>query len=609
MGMRPFLEALQERVLLCDGAMGTYLYEKGEYINRSYDELNLTKPDLVREIHREYIAAGADIIETNSFGANRLRLARWGLQDKVREINAAAAQNAVYESRGAVYVAGSMGPLGVGIQPLGAVAPDEASAVFREQAEALIDGGVDLIILETFANLKELEIAVAAVRSRKADIPIIAHMTFGEDGHTPLGEPIEKVAAAMDALPIDVLGVNCSVGPAPMLDMVTKIASVTHKPVSAMPNAGYPRMHEGRLIYMTTPEYLETYAKRFIRSGVKVIGGCCGTTPAHIRALRHAVKALAPARPAVEVKEAKKEEAVPAVPTADKSPLAKKLAQGKFVTCVEILPPKGADPSKVLDMAKQLKDAGVDACNIPDGPRASARMSPMSLALLFQQKVGIEPVLHYTCRDRNILGMQSDILGAHAIGLRDILAVTGDPPKLGNYPEATAVYDVDAIGLVKIISNLNHGLDVAGNRIGAPTAIHIGVGVNPVAINLEQEISRLRQKVEAGAEFIFTQPVFDTEMFIRFKELTKDITIPTLIGILPLASSRMAEFLHHEVPGMSVPDGIRKQMADAGEKGADLGVRLAVEALEAMRGMVQGVYVMSPAGGVKASLAVLKKYL
>ncbi len=607
--MKPFLEALHERVLLCDGAMGTYLYEKGEYINRSYDELNLTKPDLIREIHREYIAAGADIIETNSFGANRLRLARWGLQDKVREINNAAAQNAIYEARGAVYVAGSMGPLGAGIQPLGAVSPEEAAAVFREQAEALIDGGVDLIILETFANLKELEIAVAAVRARKADIPIIAHMTFGEDGHTPLGEPIEKVAAAMDALPIDVLGVNCSVGPAPMLDMVTKIASITHKPVSAMPNAGYPRLHEGRLIYMTTPEYLETYAKRFIRSGVKVIGGCCGTTPAHIRALRHAVKALAPSRPMVEVKEAKKEEAVPAVPTAGKSPLAKKLAQGKFVTCVEILPPKGADPSKVLDLAKQLKDAGVDACNIPDGPRASARMSPMSLALLFQQKVGIEPVLHYTCRDRNILGMQSDILGAHAIGLRDILAVTGDPPKLGNYPDATAVYDVDAIGLVKIISNLNHGLDVAGNRIGAPTAIHIGVGVNPVAINLEQEISRLRQKVEAGAEFMFTQPVFDTEMFIRFKELTKDIAIPTLIGILPLASSRMAEFLHHEVPGMSVPDGIRKQMADAGDKGAELGVSLAVEALEAMHGMVQGVYVMSPAGGVKASLAVLKKYL
>ena len=607
--MKPFLEALQERVLLCDGAMGTYLYEKGEYINRSYDELNLTKPDLVREIHREYLAAGADIIETNSFGANRLRLARWGLQDKVREINIAAAHNAIYEARGAAYVAGSMGPLGTGIQPLGAVRTEEAAAVFREQAEALIDGGVDLIILETFANLKELEIAVAAVRARKSDIPIIAHMTFGEDGHTPLGEPIEKVAAAMDALPIDVLGVNCSVGPAPMLDMVAKIAAVTHKPVSAMPNAGYPRMHEGRLIYMTTPEYLETYAKRFIRSGVKVIGGCCGTTPAHIRALRHAVKALAPARPAVEVKEAKKEEAVPVVPTAEKSPLAKKLAQGKFVTCVEILPPKGADPSKVLDMAKQLKDAGVDACNIPDGPRASARMSPMSLALLFQQKVGIEPVLHYTCRDRNILGMQSDILGAHAIGLRDILAVTGDPPKLGNYPDATAVYDVDAIGLVKIISNLNHGLDVAGNRIGAPAAIHIGVGVNPVAINLEQEISRLRQKVAAGAEFIFTQPVFDTEMFIRFKELTKDIAVPTLIGILPLASSRMAEFLHHEVPGMSVPDGIRKQMADAGDKGAELGVRLAVEALEAMRGMVQGVYVMSPAGGVKAPLAVLKKYL
>lgn len=607
--MEPFLKALGSRILLADGAMGTYLYSKGEYITHSYDQLNLTKPELVREVHRDYIAAGADIIETNSFSANRYRLARWGLDKSVREINLSAAKIAVYEARGGVYVAGSIGPLGMGVQPLGKISRADAEAAFFEQAAALVEGGVDLLILETFSNLAEVECAVAAIRKCRADVPVIVEMTFGEDGHTTVGDTPEKVVAALDAMPVDAIGANCSVGPAPMLDVVAKLVTLSKKPVSAMPNAGYPRLHEGRLIYMTTPEYLETYAKRFIRSGVKIIGGCCGTTPAHIRALHHTVRALSPSRVEIEIKETKPEEAAVTVPTAQKSPLAKKLAEGKFATCVEILPPKGADPAKVLEMAKKLKEGGVDACNIPDGPRASARMSPMSLALLFQQKVGIEPVLHYTCRDRNILGIQSDILGAHAIGLRDILAVTGDPPKLGNYPDATAVYDVDAIGLVKIISNLNHGMDVAGNRIGAPTAIHIGVGVNPVAINLEEEIKRLRQKVANGAEFIFTQPVFDTESFVRYKELTKDIKTPTLIGILPLASSRMAEFLHNEVPGMSVPDHIRKQMADAGEKGAELGVRLAVEALDHMRDMVQGVYVMSPAGGVKSALAVLEKYL
>lgn len=595
--------------MLCDGAMGTYLYSKGEYITHSYDQLSLTKPDLIREVHREYIAAGADIIETNSFGANRIRLARHGLEAKVREINLAAAKNAVYEARGGVYVAGAVGPLGAAIAPIGTVPPEEARDVFEEQASALIEGGVDLIMLETFTSLPELEIAVQAVRKASADIPIVAQMSFGEDGLTPLGDPAEKVAAALDALPVDVIGANCSVGPAPMLEIIPKLTSATRKPVSAMPNAGYPRMHEGRMIYMTTPEYLETYAKRLIRSGVKLIGGCCGTTPAHIRALRHTVQSLSPSKISVEVKPVKPEEAVAPAPTAEKSPLSKKLAEGKFVTCVEILPPKGADPAKVLEMAKQLKDAGVDACNIPDGPRASARMSPMSLALLFKQKVGIEPVLHYTCRDRNILGMQSDILGAHAIGLRDILAVTGDPPKLGNYPEATAVYDVDAVGLVKIISNLNHGMDVAGNRIGQPTAIHIGVGVNPVAINIEEEVRRLRQKVANGAEFIFTQPVFDTERFFQFRKMTAEITVPLFIGILPLTSLRMAEFLHNEVPGMSVPDEIRKRLADAGEQAAELGMKLAGEALAAVRGDVQGVYVMSPGGGVKAALGVLRSIL
>jgi len=607
--MKPFLEAINERVLVADGAMGTYLYSKGEYITHSWEQLSLTRPELVREVHREYIAAGADVIETNSFGANRFRLLRHGLEKSVREINLSAAKDAVYEARGGVYVAGSVGPLGVRLAPIGPVKREDAASAFEEQISALVEGGVDALIMETFTSLDELELAITVARKISADIPIIAQMSFDEDGRTAMGDPAEKVASALDALPVDVIGANCSVGPAAMMDIVPRLLSTTKKPVSSMPNAGYPRMHEGRMVYMTTPEYLETYAKRLIRAGVRLIGGCCGTTPAHIRAIHHAVRALSPSRVEVETREVKPEESVTPVPTAEKSELSKKIASGKFVTCVEILPPKGADPAKVLETAKKLREAGVDACNIPDGPRASARMSPMSLALLMKQNNGADPVLHYTCRDRNILGMQSDLLGAHAIGLRDILAVTGDPPKLGNYPDATAVYDVDAIGLVKIINNLNHGLDVAGNRIGSPTAIHIGVGVNPAAINIEEEVSRLRQKVQSGAEYIFTQPVFDPALFTKFLDMIPEIKTPIFIGILPLASLKMAEFLHNEVPGMSVPEEVRAQLAKAGDKAGEVGIKIAIDALDAMRDKVRGVYVMSPGGGMKSALAVLEKFL
>ncbi|MFQ5432807.1 MAG: bifunctional homocysteine S-methyltransferase/methylenetetrahydrofolate reductase [Nitrospinota bacterium] len=607
--MIPFKEALEKKILVCDGAMGTYLYRKGIYINHSFDQLNLTKPELVREVHREYISAGADIIETNSFGANRHRLAKYGLDDSVKEINLAAARNAAYEARGGVYIAGSVGPLGVELAPLGKLGPGEAISAFEEQISALIEGGADLIIFETFLNSAELGLAVRAARNISKDIPIIAQMSFNDDSATVLGEPVEKVVRFMDGLSVDVIGMNCSVGPAPMLEVISKMASISEKPISAMPNAGQPRLVEGRLIYMTTPEYLATYAKRFIRSGVKIIGGCCGTTPEHIKQLTETAKALSPSRVSVDVQLKKDEEPVQSVPTADKSAFAKKLAEGKFVTCVELLPPKGADPSRVLKQARKLKEAGVDASNIPDGPRAIARMSPMSLALLFKNEAGIDPVLHYTCRDRNILGMQSDILGAHAIGLRDILVVTGDPPKLGNYPDATAVYDVDAIGLVKIINNLNHGLDVSGSRFGAPTAIHIGVGANPVAINFDEEVSRLRQKVESGAEYILTQPVFDPDKFLHFMEAIEDIKTPILIGILPLASLKMADFLHNEVPGMSVPGPVRARLEKAGDGAAKAGIEIAIEALELTRKYVQGVYVMSPAGGIKSSLSVLSGHL
>ena len=611
---KSFLESLKNKILVCDGAMGTVLYNRGIYINRCFDELNLTNPDLIREVHREYIKSGVDIIETNSFGANRLKLKRHGLDDKVYDINKTSAVIAKDEARGGVFVAGAIGPLGTGVEPLGNISKTKAKEAFIEQAEGLLDGGVDLFILETFNDLNELHQAYLTIREvcakKEVDRPIITQITFEDDGNTFYGVSPVKAAKEMENWGADAAGVNCSIGPQPMLESIQKMAASCSIPLSVMPNAGLPRMVEGRNIYLSTPEYFATYAKRFIRSGVRIVGGCCGTTAEHIKLISSAVKALSPSR--IEITETAKNPEAPKkvtpVPTAQKSNLAKKLSDKKFVVSVELLPPKGCDPSKVLGAAKKLKDAGVDNSNIPDGPRASARMSSMSIAGLFLREVGIEPIIHYTCRDRNLLGMQSDILGAEAAGIKNILAVTGDPPKLGNYPDATAVYDIDAIGLVKMINNLNHGLDVAGNPIGKPASIHIGVGVNPGAINIEEEERRFRQKVEAGAEFVLTQPIFEDELFLNFLERNKDFKIPILVGILPLASHKSAEFLHNEVPGMSIPGNIRERMkkAEASNKAKETGIEIAREAFLKMKDAADGVYIMAPVGGADTALKVLK---
>ena len=609
-----FKEALNDKILVCDGAMGTALYSRGIYINRCFDELNLTNPDLVREVHREYIKSGTDIIETNSFGANRFKLKHHGLGDKVYKINKTSAAIAKDEARGGVFVAGAIGPLGGGVEPLGKISKLKAKEAFTEQAEGLLHGGVDLFILETFSDLNELHQAYIAVRELCAkdtvEKPIITQITFEDDGNTFYGVSPVRAAKEMESWGTDVAGANCSIGPQPMLESIQKMAASCSIPLSVMPNAGLPKMIEGRHIYLSTPEYFATYAKRFIRSGVRILGGCCGTTAEHIKLVRSAVKALSPSR--IEITETTKSDKTPEtitpVLTAQKSDLAKKLSDNKFVVSVELLPPKGCDPSKVLGAAKKLKEAGVDNSNIPDGPRASARMSSMSLAGLFLREVGIEPIIHYTCRDRNLLGMQSDILGAEAEGIKNILAVTGDPPKLGNYPDATAVYDVDAIGLVKLINNLNHGLDVAKNPIGKPAGIHIGVGVNPGAINIEEEERRFRQKVEAGAEFVLTQPVFDDKLFSNFLERNKDFNIPILIGILPLTSYKSAEFIHNEVPGMNIPENIRERMkkADAANTARETGIEIARDALQKMKDKANGAYIMAPVGGVDTALKVLK---
>lgn len=603
-----FLERLENEILLCDGAMGTMLYAKGIYINRCFDELNLSMPELVREVHREYVACGVDILETNTFGANRFKLHTHNYGDKVRDINIQAVRIAREVAGKDIFIAGAIGPLGKSVEPLGKITQAEAKEAFKEQAEALLEGGVDLFILETFSSLHEIRLALEVVR-QLCDLPVVAQMTFGDDGNTLLGDRPSKVVQSLEAWGADVVGGNCSVGPQVMLEAMTEMAKVSNIKLSAQPNAGVPQLIDGRFIYLCSPEYMSTYAKRFIRTGVKILGGCCGTTPAHIKAIGTAVKALKShkVQVSVQIPESAKKSVTP-VQVAQKSQLARKLAEGKFVISVEVSPPKGIDPSKILQWAQIFKENAIDAINVPDGARASARMSPLALTYLIESKVGIETILHYCCRDRNLLGMQSDLLGAYALGLRNILAITGDPPKLGDYPNATAVFDVDAIGLVRIISHLNRGEDLVGNPIGAPTSFHIGVGTNPGAINLDEEIRRFELKVESGAEYVLTQPVYDVRLLENFLKRTSHVKIPMLVGILPLRSYKNAEFLHNEVPGMQIPDSIRERMRQAppGEAAAEEGIRIAQEALKEAKDMVQGVYIMPPLGKYEAALRVIE---
>ncbi len=607
---RNFLEELKDRILLADGAMGTMLYAKGVYINTCFDELNLTRPSLVAEIHKEYVKAGAEIVETNTFGANRYKLSAYGIEDRVKEINEAGADIARSAAGKNTFIAGAIGPLGKPLRPLGKISRTQAFDAFQEQARALAPL-LDLFILETIHSLEEMNIAVEAVKS-VSDLPIIAQITFTDEGETLAGESPERIAAEFEKFDVPCIGVNCTIGPQPMLEIVEKMAPITTRKLSAQPNAGSPRMVENRFIYLTSPEYMAEYAKMFIKAGVSIIGGCCGTTPDHIRAISRAIRALQPVHVRVhdEGGEALQEEhGLEERPFAERSRLAASLSK-KFVISVEIDPPRGLDPSKALIAAKLMREHGVDAINIADGPRASARMSPMALATLIEKEVNIETLLHYCCRDRNLLGMQADLIGAHALGLRNVLIITGDPPKLGDYPSATAVFDVDSIGLVRIVRNLNKGLDLAGNPLGSATSFTIGVGVNPGAMDLDTEIERFYEKVHAGAEYALTQPVYESSLLENFLHRTRDIDIPVLVGILPLSSYKNAEFLHNEVPGMQVPLSIRKQMkrACSGEEARELGIEIAREALRSCASLprVKGAYIMPPFGRYDAVLKILQ---
>jgi len=606
--VKPFLERLEEGAVVCDGAMGTMLYARGIFVNRCFDELNLSSPDLVRSIHEEYVDAGADVLETNTFGAHALKLAPHGFDRQVRKINREGARLAREAAQGRALVAGAIGPVGKPLQPLGSLAFDDAVAAYREQAEGLLEGGVDLFLIETMPALDQARAALAAVRV-VSDLPCVVSMTFNEEGTTFYGDTPEDVVRALEELDAAVIGANCSQGPQPMLETVQRMSAVaTRARLSAMPNAGAPALVDGRYVYLCTPEYMASYARRFLAAGVSFVGGCCGTTPAHIKNLVRSVRMLRPAREVAAVLEpARPKEAPAAVPREEKSPLARKLGK-QFVVSVELDPPKGADPGRIIDRAQYCKENEVDAINVADGPRASARMSAQSLCVLMQNRVGVDTILHYTCRDRNLLGIQSDLLGAHALGLRNVLAITGDPPKLGDYPDATAVYDVDSIGLIRIMDHLNHGCDLAGNLIGPALGIHIGCGADPSKPDEDKEVRRLEQKVKAGAEYIMTQPVYDPRAVERFLLRVRHLATPILVGILPLYSHKNAEFLHNEVPGMTIPEDIRERMrkAGSGEQAQAEGVAIAREALMAAKDVAQGAYIMPPFNKVELAIRVVE---
>lgn len=613
--LKPFLTALTEDGILGDGAMGTEIYARGIFVNRSYDELNLSDPAFIRNIHLDYLNAGAQLLETNTFTANRPALAAYGFENKVKEINRAGAKIAKDAAKGQAYVFGSVGPLAWTAKQARMLSDVEMREFFQEQIEALIDGGVDGIILETFYNLAELKLAVEAARAVSKNHPLIAQVTLKYEGDEGFkGIQPEEICRTLCRLEVDGVGVNCCSGPLGVLEAIKLMHPVATKPLSAFPNAGLPQVKQNRLIYMATPEYMAEFARRLVQAGVSLVGGCCGTNPAMIQEMKRYLKTLRPGKKIETIRSQVKEEVKTItkepIPLEKRSQFGAKLGK-KFMVSVEIDPPKGLDASKAMEGARFLKGHGVDVINIADGPRAMARMSPMAMSVLLRDQVGMETVIHYCCRDRNLLAMQMDLIGANAVGLKNILVITGDPPKMGEYPDATAVFDVDAIGLIHFIRNLNHGLDFSNRPIGEATSLVIGCGCNPGAIDMDLEVERLRKKIEAGAEFIFSQPVYESKLLDQFLSKCRAfMKIPFFVGILPLASLKNAEFLHNEVPGMQVPDSVMEQLRQAPSKEAqrDVGLAVAKEALREAHDMpgVQGVYIFPPFGKYEPVVELLE---
>ena len=597
---------LRERPRVGDGALGTALYAGGVAARRSFEDLNRSDPDRVRAVHTAHLAAGAEVISTNTFGANPWKLGRHGLASEVAEINAAGVRVARSAARPGNLVFGSVGPSGEVVAPFDEDKAPAFAAGFREQIVALVESGVDAILIETFTSLAEARLALAAAREVAPDIGVVVLMTFSEQAATLFGVAADQAAGTLDRDGADAVGSNCGVGPDTTLTALERMRDAVSLPLVAQPNAGIPERTEGRFLYPSSPDYVAHYAKRYLRLGVSLIGGCCGTGAEHIGAVAGVVRAAsagaradrvkAPARPAAAAPEAEAPVEVPAVPVPERSGLARCLAEGRFAVSVEMDPPRGAEPGKFLAKVGDLADAGVRFVNVADGPRATARMSAIAFAALLERGGEVETILHYQCRDRNLIGIQSDLLGAHALGIRNLLAVTGDPPKLGDYPHATPVFDVDSVGLVRILRGLNHGLDLAGNPLGAALPFHIGVGANPAAADLESEMRKFEKKAEAGAQYCLTQPVYETRLLERFVNDVRGYGIPVLAGVLPLVSSRNAEFLHNEVPGMSVPQPVRDRLAAAPtrQRAREVGVSVARDMVAAARDLAAGVYVMPP---------------
>ena len=616
--MPSFADIFASRPVLADGAMGTVLYARGVTINRCYDELNLTDPSLILAVHEEYLQAGAEILETNTFGANRFRLGRHGLAGKVAEINAAgvriarqAVEHLKDKQAGEAWVAGALGPLGVRLEPLGKTGLDEAREAFAEQIRALAEAGVDFLVIETMPALNEAHEALKAAQETAPELPVLVMVTVDDETNCLDGASPAQAAALLTEWGAGAIGVNCSTGPATVLTAIEAMRPATTLPLAALPNAGMPRAIEGRNIYLCSPEYMASFARKAISAGVQFVGGCCGTTPNHIRAMRSAMRAIdAQARVEVTGKAPELTTETPPAPLGVRSRIGALIESGSFVTLVEIVPPRGINCVKEIEGARLLSGLGVHAINVPDSPRASARMSAQSLCIQIQQHADVETVLHYTCRDRNLLSIQSDLLGASSIGLHNILCLTGDPPKLGNYPDATAVFDVDSIGLVNIVRRLNHGLDIGSNSIGASTNFTIGVAANPGVPDIEQELRRFAYKVEAGAEYAITQPVFDLRLLENFLKRIEEHRIPVIAGIWPLTSLRNAEFMKNDLR-VSMPEEIMLRMAQADSPDAarQEGILIAQEMLEAVRPFVQGVQVSAPFGRYTAAAEVIASVL
>jgi homocysteine S-methyltransferase len=598
-----FLSQLDARPLLCDGAMGTMIYAKGIPFERCFDELNLSQPALIAEIHRAYIDAGVNVIETNTFGANRFKLGEYGLANKVAEINQAGvrlARRVVDAAFKEVFIAGSVGPLGLRLAPLGRLSAAEARAAFREQVAALVEAGAEVIVCDTFPDLFELKEAILAVREVAENIPLVAQLTFTEDGRTLLGHTPQKVAATLAELPVDVVGINCSVGPTVVWRALQSLAKAwPGVRLSAQPNAGWPERIGGRIMYATPPEYFGDYALAFVAAGARLVGGCCGTTPEHITHMRAALDD--PTRPAPSLARLPGEEAVETAlaDTVTPTRLARRLAAGEFVVSVEMSPPKGFSAERVLAGAATLQAAGANAINVADSPRSRMRMSPWAVCHLIQSQLNLETVLHFPTRGRNILRVQGDLLAAHALDVRNIFVVMGDPTNIGEYPEALDSYDVAPTGLIKLLKqSFNQGLDYGGEPIVQPTHFLVGCALDLTPTDPDREIKLLRRKLENGADFALTQPVFDlapAQAFLsRYEAEYGRLKLPLLAGILPLYNARHAEFLHNEVPGISIPEAVRQRMRSVGEKGAQVGVELASELIQQLRGLVQGIYLMPP---------------